>query len=148
MDMARKYKQGHYTPKNPEKCMNSGVLTYRSSWELHVFEFLDRSNSIIKWGSEIVQIPYLSSVKGRMARYFPDIFVQYKNKHGEVITEIIEIKPAAETEKPKMSRNKSTNDYNTLTYITNMEKWSAAEKYCQERNIKFRLLTENQLFAG
>lgn len=146
--MARNFKQGHYTPKNPEKCMNSGILVYRSSWEKFVFEFLDRSPSIIKWGSETVQIPYMSSVKGRMARYFPDIFVQYKNKAGEVVTEIIEIKPEKETAKPKMGRSKSTNDYNTLTYITNMEKWSAAEKYCQERGIKFRILTERQLFTG
>lgn len=146
--MARNYKQGIFVPKNPEKCMNTGTIYFRSSWEKHVCSYLDQNPKVLKWGSEILQIPYQSSVKGRMARYFPDYLVTILDKDGNEKTFIIEVKPLHETQKPKKGKNQkqSTYDQQTLTYITNLQKWEAAQKYAAERSWGFKILTEREIF--
>jgi hypothetical protein len=146
--MARNYRQGYFEPQYPEKCLNSGKITYRSSWELAFMKWADRNPNIIKWGSEVLQIPYESSVKGRMARYYPDILMTYVDKTGKEKTVVIEIKPSHETNKPKKGRNmkQSTYDQQLLTFITNQEKWVTAQKYAKERGWEFRILTENEMF--
>jgi hypothetical protein len=146
--MPRNYKQGYFVPTNPDKCINAGNITYRSSWEKYFFEYLDKNPKVIKWGSEVLQIPYESSVKGRLARYFPDVLMTYVDKSGETRTVVIEIKPAHETVKPKKGKRQkqSTHDQQTLTYITNLQKWEAAQKYAAERGWGFRILTENDIF--
>jgi len=146
--MARNYHQGHYTPVNKDKCLNANTITYRSSWELEVLKFFDRNPRILKWGSEILQVPYMSTAKGRLARYFPDFIVTYVNKTGEELTEIVEVKPLSQCKMPvKGDRQKQSSfDEAMLTFITNQEKWTAAQKYAKERGWKFRVLTENSIF--
>lgn len=146
--MARNYKKGYYEPVNKEKLINASKLTYRSSWELESMKFFDRSPRILKWGSECMQIPYFSSVKGRMARYFVDFVITYQDKDGNLVTELIEVKPYDQVNPPKKNKNTKTYQEAMLTYITNQEKWASATKYCEERGWKFRILTENQIFKG
>ena len=146
--MARNYLKGHYAPVNKEKCLNANAITYRSSWELEVLKFFDRNPKILKWGSEILQVPYMSTVKGRLARYYPDFLVTCTNKHGDHVTEIVEVKPLDQCKAPVKGKNQkqSTYDEACLTFITNQEKWTAAQKYAAERGWKFRILTENSIF--
>lgn len=146
--MARNYHQGYYEPKNPEKCLNAGKITYRSSWEKVFFEYADRNPKVLKWGSESVVVPYENPVKGRMARYFVDVIMTYVDRDGKEKTVLIEIKPENQCKTPKKGRNQkqSTFDEQQLTYIQNVSKWTAAQKYAAERGWEFRILTENQLF--
>lgn len=145
-----RYHQGVYESISPEKNINSGKIRYMSSWELAVMRWLDQNPNILKWGSEVIQIPYASSVKGRMARYYPDILMTYRNKDGEIKTTIVEIKPYAETQKPKRGpkQKQSSYDYQLLTFITNQEKWTAAQLYAKERGWDFRIITEREIFVA
>lgn len=146
--MARNYHQGYFVPKNPEKCLNSGKITYRSSWEKIFFDYADRNPKVLKWGSETVVVPYENPVKGRMARYFVDVIMTYVDKDGKEKTTLIEIKPENQCKAPKKGKNQkqSTFDEQQLTYMQNISKWTAAQRYAAERGWEFRILTENQLF--
>ncbi|MNN82113.1 hypothetical protein D3C81_1990120 [compost metagenome] len=69
------------------------------------------------------------------------------NKDGEIIQEIVEVKPLAQT-KPPTTRGKkqSTILYEQTTWAVNVEKWRAAADWCQARGITFRVITEKGLF--
>lgn len=143
--MARNYKQGVFTPKHPEKYVgNVDNIVYRSSWELQVFGFLDRNPKILRWASEEIAIPYFDRATNKLRTYYPDMWIEYMNKDGKVIKEVIEVKPISQTKLP----NKRHKHYlsETLTYITNKCKWEAAKQWCATRNMKFRVLTENSIF--
>lgn len=146
--MARNYIKGTFEPVNKEKLINAGKMVFRSSWERDVMAFFDRSPKILKWGSECIQVPYFSSVKNRMARYFVDFVITYKDKDDNLVTELIEVKPIDQVNPPKKTKNKKTYDEAMLTFLTNQQKWTAAQKYCEERGWKFRILTENQIYRG
>ena len=77
----KKFRQGYYKPKNPEKYKgNTLSVIYRSSWERKVMEFFDTSRNIEWWNSEGLVIPYMSIDK-KIHRYFPDfIFLNKKNE--------------------------------------------------------------------
>jgi hypothetical protein len=150
MAVGKNFRQGIYTPINRDKYKGVKDPTYRSSWELHLFKFLDNNKNVVEWYSEL-PIPYYSSVKGRMARYFVDIYVVYLNKNGDRVVEIIEVKPSSELTPPtKGKTQKAEARYlqESLTYITNQEKWAAAAEYANERGWLFRILTEKHIFRG
>jgi hypothetical protein len=149
---SKKFKQGYYTPKHPDKYV--GDLTkiiYRSSWEYKMNEFLDNNPNVLRWGSEPFGIPYIhpfkkdKNGKPKIARYFPDYWIQYKNKQGEVVEEIIEIKPKKQT-KQSRARNPQSKLYEDLTFAVNIQKWKYAQEFCDKKNIKFRILTELSIF--
>lgn len=146
--MARNYLQGLYTLKHPEKYIGTRQPRYLSSYELQVFRFLDTNPHIKKWGSETTVVKYYNPVKERKARYLVDIYVEYENASGERKTELIEIKPFKECQKPvKRGRKKaSTFKQEQITYFTNQAKWAAAEQYAKERGWTFRVLTEKNIF--
>lgn len=140
------WKQGKFIPKHPEKYLGSiDNITYRSGWELKMMNWLDSGNpNIISWNSESVIIPYIKPTDGKMHRYFVDFYLKYKNKKGQIIQEIIEIKPYAQTRPP---RKKSKNQLNeNLTYAINCAKWESAARWCRKRGLKFRIVTEKELF--
>lgn len=82
----------------------------------------------------------------KKARYFPDVYVEYVNKNGELVKELIEIKPKKQT-RPSKARNFSTNFFENMTYMVNTAKWEAAKKWCEPRGIKFCVLTEDSIFS-
>lgn len=141
--MARKYKQGRYIPVNPKKYIGDPTnIIYRSSWEKRMFMKLDESNNVLGWNSEEIVIPYISPVDGKVHRYFVDILVVSKNK---VVT-LIEVKPYAQTQPPKVSnRKKQTVINETLTYAVNQAKWKAAEEFCSKKGWIFKIVTEKDL---
>jgi len=126
-----KFKQGFYTPKNPDKfkesnnIMNSGTLPqYRSSWELKMYKWCDLNDDIEFWGTESIAIPYISPKDNKPHRYFPDIFIKFKD--GRKV--IIEIKPKSENNNP-----------------VNLAKWEAADLYAKQIGAEFIVMNEKHL---
>lgn len=138
------YRQGYYTPRNPEKYVgDSSKIVYRSSWELAANQFFDNNPKILRWASEEIKIPYIKPTTGRRHYYYPDYWVEYQDKHGNIIREVIEVKPADQVDP---SRKKKKNKYDQLTFAINISKWKAAQSFCEQHGMKFRVLTEEQLF--
>jgi len=144
--MAFNYRQGYYTPKNPEKYVGKAdKIRYMSSWEYDLDRFLDGNPNVLEWSSEPIGIPYLKPTDGRIHKYYPDYWVKYKNTKGEIIQEILECKPHAQTIQPRNTRNKR-NLYEQVTYAINVAKWQACQAWCDAHGIKFRIVTEKSLF--
>jgi len=144
--MARAYRQGYFKPINYHKYQGDPTnIIYRSSWELKLFSWLDRSEACVQWSSEETIIPYISPVDGKPHRYFMDVKATFKNKAGEMKTYLIEVKPFSQTMPPKPSRNKKALMEATMTYEVNQAKWLAASEYCKDRGWLFKIVTEYEL---
>lgn len=131
-------------PKNPEKYLGDiSKITFRSSWEKTFMQLCDTHPNIVGWGSEILQIPYVNPITKKPSIYIPDFLLVYLDKNGKNIAEVIEIKPMKET---LVERAKSKRDQ--LMVAVNQYKWMAAEKFCKQNNMTFRVLTEQQIFRG
>jgi hypothetical protein len=139
--MAKNFAQGEYTPKNPEKYAGKGRIKYRSSWEWTFMHFCDNNPSVISWASESIQIPYFNPVKSQQTIYVPDFLVIYKDKNGTTHGELIEIKPSKET---TMETAKTTRD--KIVVAINHAKWQAAASWCKQQGLKFRIITEKELY--
>lgn len=112
-------------------------------------KFFDLNESVESWSSEEKSISYYDPVTRKNRRYFPDFIVRFRNKKGQVVTEMIEVKPKKEVTGPPQNPKRRTKSWAQAvnTYITNLSKWKSAEKYCNERGWKFRIITEDDLFA-
>lgn len=142
--MSRKYHQGIYKIKNREKYLGDpDNIVYRSSWELKMLQFLDKTEDIINFSSEEIVIPYVSPADGKYHRYFPDFFVKVKQKDGTLKSMILEVKPHAQTIEPKVKKRVTKGYINeVVTYGVNQAKWKAAREYCLDRGWEFRTITE------
>ena len=136
-----KYATGLFIPKNPAKYVGNKDIIYRSSWEYLFFSFLDNHPNVLQWSSESLRIPYFNPIKGKQSVYIPDVFMVYMDAAGQKHAELIEIKPSKEQ---SMGAAKSSRD--KLMVVQNYAKWQAATQFCQMQGIKFRVLTELQLF--
>ena len=107
---------------------------------------LDTNPSVVKWSNEEIVIPYLSPVDNRWHRYFPDFFVQVKNKQGILEAMILEVKPKSQA-KPPVKKSKITKRYinEVMTWGVNEAKWKASVEYCKDRNWQFKVITEDDL---
>ena len=138
---------GKFSPKNPTKYLGDPTnIIYRSLWERRVMVHLDENPGVVKWSSEEVVIPYLSPVDNRWHRYFPDFYVQTKNKQGMLESRILEVKPKSQAVAPK-AKKRVTKQYiqEVMTYGINEAKWKAATEYCKDRDWKFMVITEDDL---
>lgn len=141
-----RYRQGIYKPINTSKYKGDPTnIVYRSSWELKLFSWLDRSSACIQWASEEYYIPYVSPVDGKPHRYFVDVQATFIDSNGNKKTYVIEIKPFVQTQPPKNTKNKRVLMEATATYAVNQAKWEAAKKFCQERGYIFKIVTEYEL---
>jgi TnsA endonuclease N terminal len=140
--MASKFARGKFQMKHPEKYIGTKVPTYRSSWEWSFMNFCDNNKSVQKWASEAIQIPYKDPLTGRQTVYVPDFFIQYVDKNSKMIVELIEIKPSSQQIIERVGKNK----YNQAQFIKNQAKWTAANLWCKQQGIRFRILNENDLF--
>ena len=139
--------KGLYKPVNPKKYRgNPTNIIYRSLWERKYMVYCDHTPSIIEWGRETVIIPYRSPIDKRFHRYYPDFYIKVLNKNGTFDKYIVEIKPKKQT-KPPYGKDKRTKAYKNavLTFAVNRSKWDAAENYCDDRQMKFLILTEDHL---
>jgi len=140
--MSTKFARGKFVMTQPEKYVGLKTPTYRSSWEWSFMRFCDTNPSVQKWASEAVKIPYRDPLTGRQTVYVPDFFIQYVDKTGKMIVELIEVKPASQTLLERVGKNK----YNQAQFVKNQAKWQAATIWCKQQGIKFRILNENDLF--
>ena len=138
----KRWAQGKFTLKHPEKYVGNKSPTYRSSWEFHFMKFCDENPAIAAWASEAIKIPYRSPITGKPTVYVPDFFIQYKDRKGAHKVEVIEIKPSNQALRESIGKNKQ----NQASYAINMAKWEAAGKYCKSKGIGFRVITEKELF--
>jgi hypothetical protein len=137
-----RFAQGKYVIINPEKYIGKKSPTYRSSWELHFMRFCDSNLHIQKWASEAISIPYRCPFTGKQTIYVPDFFIQYIDKVGKTHVELIEVKPQNQTVLEKVGKNR----HNQIQYAKNVAKWRAAQAWCKQQGIKFRIVNEQDLF--
>jgi hypothetical protein len=139
--VANKFQQGPYVVLNPNKYAGKGVPKYRSGWELAFMRFCDSNDHIISWSSESLTIPYRNPLTGKPTRYIPDFLIQYRNKHNQVVTELIEIKP----KKQSILESKASNRDRAIVAV-NYAKWAAAQAWCRRNGLTFRVITEDDIF--
>jgi hypothetical protein len=137
-----KYAQGKFSPKNPDKYIGGRTPTYRSSWEFAFMKFCDEHPSVTKWASEAIKIPYRNPFTGKHTIYVPDFFIAYINANGEQRAELIEVKPSNQMTMENAGRSKK----NQAHVLLNHAKWSAAQAYCKQNKITFRVVTEQDIF--
>jgi len=135
--------KGIYRPTNPKKYAGDPTrIIYRSNWERKFMVYCDRNEDIIHWASEELAIPYVNPIDRKRHRYYPDFII--KTTKGKRY--MIEIKPSAQTKKPK-PKTKRTRAFmrESLEYIKNVAKWQAADVYCNDNGLEFKIFTEKEL---
>ena len=139
--------RGRYIPTYPKKYKGDpSNIIYRSLWERKFMVYCDRNDSILEWGSEEFFIPYRSPLDGKIHRYFPDFYVKVKTKQNTIKKWVVEVKPKAQTRPPRTPKRK-TKKYITevRNYAINDAKWKNAIEYCNDRNMEFIIITEDEL---
>ena len=139
--------KSRYKPSFPRKYKGDpNNIICRSSWERRFCRYCDHNENILEWGSEEFWIPYISPKDNRVHRYFPDFIIKVKEQTGQIKTYVIEVKPQKQTLPPK-KRTRVTKSYiyECQTYAVNQAKWKAAQEFCADRRIEFKLITENEL---
>lgn len=139
--MAKSFSQGKYSIKNKEKYVGKGTPMYRSSWELTFMNFCDNNENVIQWASEPFSIPYRHPLSNKRSNYVPDFFVVYKDKHNRQIAEVVEIKPSTQS----MITEKSNPQQRAIVAV-NYAKWEAAQAWCKQQKLKFRIVTEKDIY--
>lgn len=137
-----------YKPSHPEKYQgNPNNIICRSSWERRFCYYCDHNSDIVSWASEEFCIKYISPVDNRIHRYFPDYLIKVKEQSGNIKTYVIEVKPKKQTIAPK-KKSRVTKTYlnECRTYAVNQAKWKAAEEWCKDRLLEFKIITEEDLF--
>lgn len=138
-----KYAQNVYRIKNIEKYVGKKDPFYRSSWELTFMNFCDHNPAIIQWSSEPLRIPYRNPVTGKNTTYVPDFLIVYIDANQKQHAELVEIKPLKEM---SMETAKSIRD--KYMVAINMAKWAAADNWCKVNKIRFRVVTEFDLYRN
>ena len=156
--MYKNAKKGWYKLLNPGKFIppsdkfmksfNESEMSveYKSSLELKTLRYADYNKHIIRFSCEPFHIKYIKPLDNKEHRYFIDFFFEFAN--GEKF--IIEVKSKGETvppKKPRKKTQKSLLNYQRaiITYSTNTAKWKAAKVFAKKNNMKFIILTEDQL---
>lgn len=143
--------KGKFKPKNPSKYIGDPTnIWYRSRWELMFMQKADTHPEIKRWASEEISIPYVSPKDGKIHRYYPDFYIETEKSDGERHKFLIEIKPKKQTIKPKQpekltQRSRVRYMTESMTYVTNMAKWKAAKNWCNDKGLKFLIMTEDEL---
>ena len=139
--------RGKYYPTYPKKYKGDpSNIIYRSLWERKFMVYCDRNEKILEWGSEEFFIPYRSPLDGRIHRYFPDFYVKVKTKQNTIKKWVVEVKPKIQTRQPKTPKRKTKKYINEVrNWAVNDAKWKNAIEYCNDRNMEFILITEDEL---
>lgn len=138
---------GKFLPKNKQKYRGKVEdIVYRSLWERHVMEHLDKNENVKWWSSETTIIPYTSAADGGRHRYFMDFTVCYLDES----IHLWEVKPKKQTQppvKPKKltATTKTRFEGEVHTWATNLSKWKAAKDLCDKKGWTFKILTEDTL---
>lgn len=171
---SKNYVKGYFIPKHPEKCLNIhpenskyivgrnakvSNCTYRSSWELKFMKFCDKFDSILEWGSEILEVPYINEVDGKQHTYVTDFFFVCRDKLGVINKYILEVKPKCQIavlnennqiiypDPPKKKSQKAIRNWQERCNVLriNNSKWTYARKWCKENGYIFKVLSEEEI---
>lgn len=144
----RGYQQGLFKPKHPEKYKGDITkIRYMSSYERSFFKFLDNNPSVILWASEEIAIPYRKPTTGRIHKYYPDIWVKYKDRNGKIHQDLVEIKPEAQIRPPtRVGKKKKTQLYEAICWSINSAKWASAQEFCKQYGLNWKLVSEKGIF--
>jgi hypothetical protein len=104
--------------------------------------FCDNNPAVEQWASEAVKIPYRDPLTGKNTVYVPDFLIVYTDKNLKRHAELIEIKPNNQAIREAVGKN----PHNQAQYIKNLAKWEAAQAWCKGRGIKFRVVSERDIF--
>jgi len=139
--------RGRYIPSKPQKYKgNPDNIIYRSMWERKFMVYCDRNDAILEWGSEEIIIPYVSPLDGRRHRYFPDFYIKVRQQNGSIKKMLIEVKPKSQCVPPKQPKRKTPRFVQEVrTWGVNKAKWEAAIEWCNDRQMEFKILTEDHL---
>lgn len=157
-----KYKQGYFAPLNESKYIsNLKQIVYRSSLEYKFCIYADKSDKVVRWGSEVISIPYMGG-DGKQHMYHVDFYMEVKSLQDPDLIErwVIEVKPEDEylrvingtpPPKPEKITPKSLKnwEYALKEYVKNTQKWNYAKEWCRQRSMFFYVFTEktiNSLF--
>ena len=141
--MRQKYHKGKYTIKNPQKYSGKGEPTFRSSWEFTFMNFCDDNPSVVAWASEPCKITYQNPLNGKVTAYVPDFVIVYMDKKGNKNAELIEIKPATQSN-PDLARRRT----DKMAVVQNYAKWDAATHWAKKKGMRFRVLNENDIYQN
>jgi hypothetical protein len=147
-----KYHQSFYKLKNPLKYVGDPTqIVCRSSWETKFCHYCDNNQAIMKWGSELVEVPYNDHL-GKPHTYYTDFYLEIARPDlpTGLIRAVIEVKPKSETRPPEIPKEATLKalkriEYQMLTWQKNFAKWTAAIEWCARRDMKFVLVTEEDL---
>ena len=141
------YYKGKYRPKFFSKYKGDPTnIVYRSLWELKFMKYCDSNRNELKWGSEILALPYRSPIDNRVHRYFPDFYIKVRESNGKIREYIIEIKPKKQCMEPKPQKRKTKGHiYEVYEYAKNQAKWKVAKEFCIDRGMEFKIITEDEL---
>jgi hypothetical protein len=138
-----KFHKGQYTVLNASKYSGSGTPVFRSSWEQTFMQFCDTNPNVMAWASEPVRISYQHPLTGKVTSYVPDFVIVYRDAKGNKNAELIEIKPANQSN-PKFARGRAQQAQVAINYA----KWDAATHWAKKRGMKFRVLNEGDIYAN
>lgn len=138
-----KFHKGQYTVLNASKYSGSGTPVFRSSWEQTFMQFCDTNPNVMAWASEPVRISYQHPLTGKVTSYVPDFVIVYRDAKGKKNAELIEIKPANQSN-PKFARGRAQQAQVAINYA----KWDAATHWAKKRGMKFRVLNEGDIYAN
>ena len=136
-----------YKPRNPRKYKgNPNNIICRSNWEKKFCQWCDTNENILLWASEEFSIPYVSPLDRRVHQYYPDFLIKVQEGGGAIRDYVIEVKPKRQCIPPKR-KSKVTKSYiyEAKTYEVNKAKWRAAEDWCKDRRLIFKVITEDEL---
>ena len=137
-----KFAHGKFTMKNPDKYVGLKTPTYRSGWEHSFMRLCDEHPNVYQWASESIKIPYRHPITGKYTIYVPDFFIVYNDKDGRKHAELVEVKPMNQTN----LRDAGKSIGKQTQVVINHAKWEAASAYARKNKIKFRVVSEEQLF--
>lgn len=136
-----RFHQGHYQPINPDKYVGKYPITFRSSWELTFCRKCDTHPNILQWASEPIRISYRNPHTDKYTIYIPDFLITYNDKNSVRHVELIEIKPLKQT-----LASSAKTAYDKAALVLNAAKWQAAQIWANENGMKFRVITEDNMF--
>ena len=137
-----KFAHGKFTMKNPDEYVGLKTPTYRSGWEHSFMRLCDEHPNVYQWASESIKIPYRHPITGKYTIYVPDFFIVYNDKDGRKHAELVEVKPMNQTN----LRDAGKSIGKQTQVVINHAKWEAASAYARQNKIKFRVVSEEQLF--
>ena len=142
----KKYNQGFYNPKNPDKYIKNSKIIYRSGLELKLFRWADNNPNVLEWSAEPFSITYFDTVLKRERQYHLDAYV--KIKEGDKIKKyLIEVKPWKQTQEPKSTKGKKKSNllYEQVTWRNNCDKWECSKEFAKKHGMEFIIITEKEL---